>query len=338
MRCAGRKYMRSAKRWVFILAVAAMAAMPNISTARADDAQAKTLFKAMSDYLAAQQAISFAIDSTLEVVTDQDQKLGLASSGTLTLKRPDKLHATRTGGFANVEMVFDGKTLTVLGKNANMFAKAEEPGTIDQLVDVLRDKYKRPVPAADLLMADPYKELMPLVVEAKDLGSGVIRGVECDHLAFRTEEVDWQIWIAQGDRPYPCRYVITSTKVKGSPQYTVEVRDWKTGDEVASDDFSLEVPQGAKELKPGDVPDFDELPGYIHEKRSTMTMFKRIGVILLVAIGGASCLELGEQLSIPGMYGLVSSAEAVVGRPLTPVSVAGVARRTARRCAAGVTC
>ena len=40
----------------------------------------------------------------------------------------------------------------------------------------------------------------------------------------------------------------------------------------------------------------------------------RIGVILLVAIGGASCLELGEQLSIPGMYGLVSSAEAVVGR------------------------
>ena len=51
-------------------------------------------------------------------------------------------------------------------------------------------------------------------------------------------------------------------------------------------------------------------------------MLKRIGVILLVAIGGASCLELGEQLSIPGVYGLVSSAEATVGRPLTPVSVA----------------
>ena len=67
-------------------------------------------------------------------------------------------------------------------------------------------------------------------------------------------------------------------------------------------------------------------------------MFKRIGVLVLAAIIGASCLELGEQLSIPGMHGLVSSAEAVVGRPLTPVSVAGVARRSARRCAAGVTC
>ena len=83
---------------------------------------------------------------------------------------------------------------------------------------------------------------------------------------FRTDEVDWQIWIAQGDRPYPCRYVITSPKVKGSPQYTIDVRDWKTGAEVASDSFSLTVPQGAKELKPGDVPDFDELPALFAKK------------------------------------------------------------------------
>jgi hypothetical protein len=65
-------------------------------------------------------------------------------------------------------------------------------------------------------------------------------------------------------------------------------------------------------------------------------MLKRIGVLLLIAIGGPSCLEVGKQFSIPGVYGLISSAEARVGRPLTPVSVAGVARRTARRCAAGV--
>ena len=267
MRRAGWKFARSLNTWLFILAVMAMVGTMTFSAARADEAQAKTLFKAMSDYLAAQKTISFAYDSTLEVVTDQDQKLGLASSGTLNLNRPDKLHATRTGGFANVEMVYDGKTLTMLGKNANVFAKAEEPGTIDQLVDVLRKKYNRPVPAADLLMSDPNGELMPLVVDAKDLGSGVIRGVECDHLAFRTEEVDWQIWIAQGDRPYPCRYVITSHKVKGSPQYTIDVREWKAGDEVASDSFSLAIPQDAKELKPGDVPDFDELPGIFALKK-----------------------------------------------------------------------
>jgi hypothetical protein len=258
MRRAGWEFAKSLNPWLFILAVVAMAGTASFSAARAGEVEAKSLFKAMSDYLAAQKAISFAYDFTLEVVTDQEQKLGLASSGTLTLNRPDKLHATRTGGFADVEIAFDGNNLTLLGKNANVFAKVEEPGTIDQLVDVLRKKYNRPVPAADLLMSDPYGELMPQVVDAKDLGSGVIRGVECDHLAFRTDEVDWQIWIAQGGRPYPCRYVISSTKVKGSPQYTIDVRDWKAGDEVASDAFSLAIPQGAKELKPGDVA--DELP------------------------------------------------------------------------------
>jgi hypothetical protein len=65
-------------------------------------------------------------------------------------------------------------------------------------------------------------------------------------------------------------------------------------------------------------------------------MFKHIGLLLLATVIGSFCLELGEQISIPGVYGLVSSAEARVGRPLTPVSVAGVARRTVRRCAAGV--
>ena len=54
-----RPDMRSAKTWLVILAIAAMAGTTSISAARADDAQAKNLFKAMSDYLAAQQAISF---------------------------------------------------------------------------------------------------------------------------------------------------------------------------------------------------------------------------------------------------------------------------------------
>lgn len=54
---------------------------------------------------------------------------------------------------------------------------------------------------------------------------------------------------------------------------------------------------------------------------------------LIVVVGVA---ELTGWLSGPGTPGFISEAQAVVGRPLTPVSVAGVTRRTARRCAAGV--
>jgi hypothetical protein len=46
--------------------------------------------------------------------------------------------------------------------------------------------------------------------------------------------------------------------------------------------------------------------------------------------------EIGSQLAVPGFQSAIPEAEAIVGRPLTPVSVAGVARRTVRRCAVGV--
>ena len=59
-------------------------------------------------------------------------------------------------------------------------------------------------------------------------------------------------------------------------------------------------------------------------------------MILLAATVGLIGLAASEQLTLPGLAGLVSPAEARVGRPLTPVSVAGVARRTVRRCAVGV--
>ena len=45
----------------------------------------------MSDYLAAQKAISFKYDTNLEVVTKEHQKLLLASSGKMEVGRPDKI-------------------------------------------------------------------------------------------------------------------------------------------------------------------------------------------------------------------------------------------------------
>ncbi|MBL8907069.1 MAG: DUF2092 domain-containing protein [Rhizobiales bacterium] len=243
------------------LAVACALALP--SAALAGEAEAKSLLKAMSEYLAAQTAFSFDYDTNFEIVTPDHQKLLLASSGTVTVNRPDKIRATRSGGFANVELIFDGKQLTILGKDANAYAQADAPGSLDHLIDELRDKFHKPVPGADLLVSNVYDELMQDVVDVKDLGSGVIAGKECDHLAFRGKEVDWQIWIAQGAIPYPCRYVITTREVDQAPQYSVQISDWKTGADVAPDDFKFANATNAKKIEPKDLSDFDELPSHM---------------------------------------------------------------------------
>ena len=67
-----------------------------------------------------------------------------------------------------------------------------------------------------------------------------------------------------------------------------------------------------------------------------MTVSKRFGVFLAAGIIVIAGSEIGERLSVPGVHSLIPTADARVGRPLTPVSVAGVGRRTVRRCAVGV--
>ena len=61
-----------------------------------------------------------------------------------------------------------------------------------------------------------------------------------------------------------------------------------------------------------------------------MNVLTKTGGLLLGGFVLIAALELGETLSIPGVHSIISQAEAVVGRPLTPVSVAGVARRSNR--------
>jgi hypothetical protein len=190
-----RPHPRAWRRLAAATGLAAVLATP----AAADEATARQLVKAMSDYVAAQTAIAFDYTSTLDVVTTDGLTISLASSGSVALARPDRFRMTRTGGFADVEMVFDGKTATLLGKNLNAYAEIEAPGSIDQLIDTLRETYNLSPPGADLLAANPGSALAGSITAALDLGSGVINGLECDHVALRAEDVDVQVWIAQGD-------------------------------------------------------------------------------------------------------------------------------------------
>lgn len=226
---------------------------------------AKALFKRMSDYLVSQKTISFTYDSNLEIVSSELQKLRFASSGTLTLSRPDKLRMSRTGGFADVEMTFDGNTLSAMGRRLNIYAQAPTKGTIDELIDILRFDYGLLLPAADLLSTTPYEMLLSNVTDVKDLGSGFIDGKECDHLAFRTKETDWEIWINQSETmPYPCQFSITSKLIAQAPSYTIEIKDWKTGGAVSADDFKPKLGD-AKKVEFSELPALNEVPAELEQ-------------------------------------------------------------------------
>ena len=229
------------------------------SAAQAEDDAAQIL-KAMSDYVSSQQSISLTFNSDIEVITPEIQKIQFTSSGKLVLGRPDKLRASRTGGYTDVEIVFDGTTVAILGKNINAYAQSEVSGNVDKLVDVLRDQYSLEFPGADLLLSNPYEVLMADVLEAKHIGQGVVDGVECEHLAFRNQDTDWQLWVEVGNRPIPRKFVITSKATAAAPQYTLLIKDWKTDAAINADLFAFQPPAEAKKVELKALREIDEVP------------------------------------------------------------------------------
>ena len=165
---------------------------------------AEKLLKGMADYVASQKPCRSATTPTLRSLPRICKKSGSASSGQVQMSRPDKLRATRTGGYRDVEIVFDGKMLTVSNKDSKDYAQIEATGTAEELIDVLREEHGVVAPGADLLLTNILNVMMTDVVEATVIGKDVIEhSVECDHLAFRNVETDWQIWIGTGARPIP---------------------------------------------------------------------------------------------------------------------------------------
>lgn len=241
-----------------LVLVATLTAGP--ARAQAQKSDAKSILKAMSDYLSSQKTIELTFDSDIEVITPQLEKIQFTNSGDVLLSRPDKLRAHRVGGYADVKLVFDGKTVGIHGKSINGYAQFDAPGTVDQLIEALRSGHGVALPGMDLLLSRPYDALVREVKESKHIGRGVIDGLECEHLAFRNFDTDWQLWVEVGKRPIPRKLVITSKTLNAAPQYTLRVKGWKTGVQPASNAFAFTPPAGAKKLSPDALIGLDELP------------------------------------------------------------------------------
>src|SRR5579872_1763180 len=138
------------------------------SPARADDAA--QILKSMTDYLSSHQMLSVSFDSDIEVITPELQKLQFASSGQLKLSRPDKLRVHRIGGYSDAELVYDGRTLSIYGNNANSYVQVDAPGSVDHMIDSMQEHSGLGMPGTDLLLSNAYEVLMANVIVSQHIG------------------------------------------------------------------------------------------------------------------------------------------------------------------------
>lgn len=210
---------------------------------------ADEILRSMSRFLAGTRAFSATADIGNEVVTKDGQKLQIISTATVVLERPSRFFITRRGKFADAEAFFDGKKLTLHGKTANAYIQKDLVGTIDDALNALERGIGIPMPASDLLLANPYAALIAGATSSGYYGVEVVAGVRSHHLAFRTALVDWQLWVKAEGHPLPMKYVITTKDVAGSPQFSVQFSNWNLKPTIAANRFTFVAPKGARRLE-----------------------------------------------------------------------------------------
>jgi hypothetical protein len=169
------------------------------------------------------------------------------------LKRPDKI-VVKKSGYENVQFYFNGQKLVAYNPLTQNFASESLPGDINSLISTLGG-YEIEAPMAEFFGNEPLTVLLRDVDVGRYIELSGVRGVSCHHIAFRQENVDWQLWVEAGETPLIRRFRITTKTLTGSPSYTVDFLEWQINPNTLDTQFEFDVPAGStqvdfKELKP----------------------------------------------------------------------------------------
>ena len=218
------------------------------SEAPAIDPRAVELVKEMSESLKDLKTFRVSVASTMDAVLKSGQKVQFNSASDVVVQRPNRLRSDRVGGQTDLSFFYDGKAVTLYGKNVKYYATRPAPGNIDDMLDEVRAKLNIEPPGADLLYADVYDGLMSGVTKATYVGPSVVNGVKTHHLAFRKPETDWQIWIEEGGKHLPRKYLITTTADKSAPEFGVEIAQWDLSPKIDEATFKFAPPRDAQKI------------------------------------------------------------------------------------------
>ena len=211
--------------------------------------KADQTLRKMSDYLAQLQQFKIQTESMLEIVLTSGQKIQYYNQLEIAIKRPNKLRVSREGQVYDQEFFYDGKTLTQYSKGGNVYATIEAPPTLDGALTFALETLHIEAPGSDLIYSNAYNILMENVNSGFYVGISIVDGVNCHHLAYRDDEVDWQIWIEDGDKPLPKKFVITTKWLTGAPQYTISVKSWDLSPKLKDDMFTFVPPKDAQKIE-----------------------------------------------------------------------------------------
>ena len=146
------------------------------------------------------------------------------------------------------QFYYDGKTLSVFGPRTMYYATVDAPPTIREMVAAVAEKYDLELPLTDLFMWGTEDDDIAAVLGAFRVGVDRFGDRLCDSYAFHQEDVNWQVWIARGTEPLPCKLVVTDLEDEARPQYSAEL-DWMLDPTFADVVFEFTPPKDAERIE-----------------------------------------------------------------------------------------
>jgi hypothetical protein len=228
---------------LLVLAAAAHAQPPVANPAPAVEPGAIAALKRMGAHLRALQSFQVDAVTTDEKVLEDGQKVLTDGTVRVLARMPDRLYADVANDRHERTYLYDGKTFTLVARRVELYAQIAAPPTIAQLSDKLEQDYGFGVPLVDLFRWGGPHWTPEGITGAIEVGPGVVLGTTCRHYAFRQADVDWQIWLQEGEFPLPRRIVITTRTDEARPQYSATYT-WNLAPSFSEDTFVFRAPEG----------------------------------------------------------------------------------------------
>ena len=231
---------------------------------------ARAVMVKMAEYLAKSPAWSVKVLSGYDAVQPDGYKVEWNDVRTVTLSRPNRLRveSQRSDGVRTL-ILFDGKDVTTFDESARVFAQAAHPGNLDQAVFYFVHDLRMRLPLAIMLLRNLPEELEQRVQYIKYVEKTFTLGAPADHIAAKTPTADFQLWIAEGDRPLPMRVVITYKNERAQPQFRAQFSDWNLHIKPSDSLFVFTPPPGARK-----IPFAGSLSNYVPARQGSASRMK----------------------------------------------------------------
>ena len=230
-----------------IMAPAWSAEAPKKAKAPDIEPKAVEVLKQMCDYLKNLQQFSVQAEITEDVLLTSGQRIQYARSVEASVRRPDRLRAESVGDTDNRQMVYDGKTITLLDRTKNFYTTIPAPPELDAALEHAIQSFNLRAPLADLIYTKAYEYLTEGALSGFYVGLSKVQGVPCHHLAFREKDIDWQIWIEDSPTPVPRKFLITDKTAQGL-QFTAVFTKWNTSPQLEESLFTFVAPEKAEKI------------------------------------------------------------------------------------------